>query len=193
MEREQSPDPTREALEAENTRLRKSAETAIRRLNQMKDCDGWVYVLTDDGEFRIQPPVGFVGEPYAGLSGPSNAEAKGWRGDCFRSSMASFDEAYVNACASSQPDDWMHASLLAQQFRNVAYAVLTGEAPRQEPPADCGFVLVPTEPTDKMIQAGGQVLPPTHRLTDCYDYFREAWAAALSERPFPLPAAQGGR
>ena len=108
---------------------------------------------------------------------------KGWRADCFRSSMAAFDEAYAKACSSSQPDDWMHAALLAQQFRNVAYAVLTGEAPKQEPPASVGWTLVPREPTAEMVQAGGQMLPPSHSLTDCYEYFREAWAQALEARP----------
>lgn len=110
---------------------------------------------------------------------------KGWRADCFRTRMAEFDAAYAKACGSSQPQDWMDAALLAQKFRNVAYAVLTGEAPRQEPPAAVGWVLVPREPTLAMIESGGQSLPPTHRLTDCYDYFREAWAEALNARPIP--------
>jgi hypothetical protein len=110
---------------------------------------------------------------------------QGWRGDCFRSRMEEFDRAYAKACASSQPKDWMDAALLAQQFRNVAYAVLTGEAPRQEPPASVGWVLVPREPTPGMVSAGAQALPPTHRLTDCYDYFREAWEQAISARPIP--------
>ena len=57
--------------------------------------------------------------------------SKGWRADCFRTRMAEFDAAYAKACGSSQPQDWMDAALLAQQFRNVAYAVLTGEAPKQ--------------------------------------------------------------
>lgn len=35
------------------------------------------------------------------------------------------------------------------------------------------------------------MLPPTHRLTDCYDYFREAWAAALDARPIPPSALAG--
>ena len=60
--------------------------------------------------------------------------SKGWRADCFRTSMSRFDEAYAKAQASTHPQDWMDAALLAQQFRNVAYAVLTGEAPRQSNP-----------------------------------------------------------
>lgn len=61
--------------------------------------------------------------------------SKGWRADCFRTRMAEFDAAYAKACGSSQPKDWMDAALLAQQFRNVAYAVLVGEAPKQEAPS----------------------------------------------------------
>jgi hypothetical protein len=105
--------------------------------------------------------------------------------------MEAFDRAYRKAGETSQPQDWMDAALLAQQFRNVAYAVLTDEAPKQEPPASTGWVLVPREPTDAMIQDGGSMLPPTHRLTDCYDYFREAWAAALDARPIPPSALAG--
>lgn len=60
-------------------------------------------------------------------------DPKSWRADCFRTRMKEFDAAYAKACASSQPQDWMDAALLAQQFRNVAYAVLTGETPKQEP------------------------------------------------------------
>lgn len=59
--------------------------------------------------------------------------SKGWRTDCFQTSMAAFDAAYAKACASSEPQDWMDAVLLAQQFRNVAYAVLIGEAPEPGP------------------------------------------------------------
>lgn len=123
--------------------------------------------------------------------------SSGWRADCFRIRMSEFDAAYKKASESSQPQDWMDAALLAQQFRNVAYAVLIGEAPRQEPPASVGWVLVPREPDDAMVQAGGSMLPPMHRLTDCYDYFREAWTAALDARPIPpgVPcdgSAEGG-
>jgi hypothetical protein len=110
---------------------------------------------------------------------------QGWRGDCFRTCMEEFDAAYAKARVSSQPDDWMDAVLLAQQFRNVAYAVLTGEAPKQEPPASVGWVLVPRVPTPAMVEAGAQMLPPTERLTDCYDYFREAWDQAIDARPIP--------
>ena len=115
--------------------------------------------------------------------GASPSGGRGWRADCFRTRMEEFDAAYRKACESSQPQDWMDAALLAQQFRKLAYAVLTGEAPKQEPPASTGWVLVPRELTDAMLQDGGSMLPPTHRLTDCYDYFREAWAVALEARP----------
>jgi hypothetical protein len=35
------------------------------------------------------------------------------------------------------------------------------------------------EPTQEMISSGGQCLSPSHTLTECYDYFREAWRAAI--------------
>ena len=126
-----------------------------------------------------------------GTAGATASSGRGWRQDCFRTRMEAFDRAYRKAGETSQPQDWMDAALLAQQFRNVAYAVLTDEAPKQEPPASTGWVLVPREPTDAMIQDGGSMLPPTHRLTDCYDYFREAWAAALDARPIPPSALAG--
>jgi hypothetical protein len=70
-------------------------------------------------------------------------------------------------------------------------AVRDGMVHLREAPASTGWVLVPREPTDAMIQDGGSMLPPTHRLTDCYDYFREAWAAALDARPIPPSALAG--
>ncbi|MCP1545362.1 hypothetical protein [Methylorubrum extorquens] len=46
-----------------------------------------------------------------------------------------------------------------------------------------GWVLVPVNLTDRMLEDCGQFLPPTSTLSYCYDCFREAWAAALAARP----------
>ena len=60
------------------------------------------------------------------------------------------------------------------------------------PPASAGDVpdgwkLVPIELTDRMLEDGGQCLPPTSTLSYCYACFRDAWAAAINASP-PPPA-----
>lgn len=51
--------------------------------------------------------------------------------------------------------------------------------------APAGWKLVPIELTDRMLEDGGQCLPPTSTLSYCYACFRDAWAAAINASPPP--------
>lgn len=37
------------------------------------------------------------------------------------------------------------------------------------------------EPSDRVVETGGQTLPPTNRLTDCFGYARDCYKAMIAK------------
>lgn len=131
-----------------------------------------LYALEPRGAVTLEVLDGETSHTFVGVT-----EAEAW--------SAAFPGTAPDEPPEKRVDDLIHRGLVFRAVDKV-------EQPGERKAYDLGvqvedehpdWVLVPREPTDKMLSEPASMLPASYTLTECCDLFREMWKIALEYVP----------